>query len=272
MSRIYDALIQAGKRRDPRGAHSDDKAEPLSLWWRDLSLEWKATGTVAAVMLVFGLLLLIVAHQLMGRGLRSEIDQRTTVMTTNLGDAAAGHVIRKNILELSALLTKYARLEGAAYAFIEDSNGQIVAHSLRPFPPELKGAVTADERKQIYRRVVTLEGKTVYETSVPMLEGQLGAAHLGIWAEGVKTELNRTRLPFLGLITFLLLVAVIAAAFIVRSLLAPIAGPTDRVAQPSGDELKTAVENKAAGIKPQNWLRLSSERCANFLKDFLKTS
>jgi sensor histidine kinase regulating citrate/malate metabolism len=272
MSRIYDALIQAGKRRDLRRSDGDDKVEPLSLWWRDLSIEWKITGTVAAVMLVFGLLLLIIAHQLMGRGLQSEIDQRTVVMATNLSDAAAGHVIRKNILELSALLTKYARLEGAAYAFIEDSNGQIVAHSLRPLPPELQAAGTADERKQIYRRVVTLEGKTVYETSVPMLEGQLGAAHLGIWAEGVKTELNRTRLPFLGWVTFLLLVAVIVAAFIVRSLIAPIAGPTDIVAEASRDELKTAIENKAAGIKPHNWLRLSSERCANFFKDFLKTS
>ena len=251
MSKIYDALIQAGKKSGSRTAifrsGSHDRAKPLSLSWQGISLEWKIMGTVATVMLVFGFLLVIVANQLMGRALRTEIDQRALAIATNLSDGAAGHVIGKNILDLYALLTKYARLEGAAYAFIEDSHGQIVAHTLRPFPPELMETLTADQRKQASRRVVTLEGKTVYETRVPMLEGQLGAAHLGMWAEGVNTAISSARLSFRGPIALVLALAVIIAVFLVRLMIAPIRRLTGEATEVSAGEQKTPVENRAAG-------------------------
>jgi sensor histidine kinase regulating citrate/malate metabolism len=166
-------------------------------------------------------------------------------ITTNLSDAAAGPVIGKNILDLYALLTKYARLEGVAYAFIEDTNGQIVGHSMRPFPPELMRTLTPDERKQVGTRVVTLQGNTVYETRVPILEGQLGTAHLGIWAEGVKTEINTVLLRFVSLIVLVLLVTVALSVFLVRAIIAPISGRTDKT-DASAAELNTPVENRVA--------------------------
>ena len=140
---------------------------------------------MATVILVFGVLVVVIANQFMGRALRSENDQRALAIATNLSDAAAGPVMEKNILAIYVLVTKYARLNNAAYAFIEDGNGQVVAQSIKPFPSELNQTLTADARKEINRRTVTLEGKTAYETRVPILEGQLGAVHLGIWAEGV---------------------------------------------------------------------------------------
>jgi sensor histidine kinase regulating citrate/malate metabolism len=70
---------------------------------------------------------------------------------------------------------------------------------------------------------VTLQGKPVYETSVPILEGQLGAAHLGIWAEGVNTEINSARTPFFGWIILVLLISVAVSAFLARAMIAPVA-------------------------------------------------
>jgi sensor histidine kinase regulating citrate/malate metabolism len=251
MSKIYDALIQAGKKSEPGTAvfrsGSADKAGSLWLWWQSVSLEWKITGMVGAVILVFGIFLMILANQLMGRALRSEIDHRALAIATNLSDGAAGHVLGKNVLELYALLTKYARLEGAAYAFIEDSNGRIVAHTLRPFPPELMETLTPDQRKQAHRRVVTVEGKTVYETRVPILEGQLGAAHLGMWGDEVNAALRGARLPFLGLIALALSLAVIISVLVVRAAIAPIRGLTDMATQVSDEELATPVKNRIAG-------------------------
>jgi sensor histidine kinase regulating citrate/malate metabolism len=247
MSKIYDALIQAAKNSDSRaavlGSSTDQKVALPRLSSR---LAWKIIGAVAAVMLAFGILLIIIANQFLGRALRTEIDQRALAIATNLSDAAAGPVIGKNILDLYALLTKYARLQGVAYAFIEDTNGQIVGHSMRPFPSELMGTLTADERKQAGTRAVTLQGKTVYETRVPILEGQLGTAHLGIWAEGVKTEIDAVLLPFVGLIALVLLVAVALSVFLVRAFIAPIGGRTDKTTDVSAGELNAPVENRVA--------------------------
>lgn len=250
MSKIYDALLQAAKNSASRTvalrSSADQKVGSPSLSSRDISREWKIIGTVATVMLVFGLLLVILANQLIGRALRSEIDQRVLAITTNLSNAAAGPVLGKNILELYAVLTKYAQLEGVAYAFIEDTNGKIVAHSMRPFPAELTGTLTPDERKQVGTQVVMLHEKTVYETRVPILEGQLGAAHLGIWAEGVKTKIDAARLPIGGLIGFALLVAIALSVFLVRAVIGPTAGPTETANEGNAGELKTPIENRVA--------------------------
>lgn len=137
MSNVYDALTKAGKR--------NETIRLLSLSWQDISLEWKIMAAVGSLMLVFGLLFVAIVNQLMGRALRTQIDKRALVIATNLSDAAAGHVIGTNILELHALVTKYARLEGAAYAFIEDHKGKILAHSLGNFSP--RTSKTSDSRR-----------------------------------------------------------------------------------------------------------------------------
>jgi sensor histidine kinase regulating citrate/malate metabolism len=214
MSNVYDALIKAGKR--------NEAIRPLSLSWQNVSLEWKIMGTIGTMILVFGLFFVAIVNQLMVRALRTQIDQRALVIATNLSDAAAGHVIGRNILELHALVTKYARLEGSAYAFIEDHEGKILAHSLGTFSPELRKPLTLDERRQVERRVVRLQGKqgkTVYETRTPILEGQVGAAHVGIWEEGVETEIYSALFPIIGLIIIVLFAGVILSVFLARGII-----------------------------------------------------
>jgi sensor histidine kinase regulating citrate/malate metabolism len=211
MSNVYDALIKAGKR--------NETIRPLSLSWQNISLEWKIMGSIGSMILVFGLFFVAIVNQLMVRALRTQIDQRALVIATNLSDAAAGHVIGRNILELHALVTKYARLEGSAYAFIEDQEGKILAHSLGTFSPELRKPLTLDERRQVERRVVRLQGKTVYETRTPILEGQIGAAHVGIWEEGVETEIYSALLPIIGLIIIVLFAGVILSVFLARGII-----------------------------------------------------
>jgi hypothetical protein len=89
-----------------------------------IGLKWKITGAFVGVIALLGLLVVGIVNQLMGRALRTQIDQRAFVIATNLSDVAAGHVVGRNLLALHALLTKYALLEGVAYTFIEDAKGE----------------------------------------------------------------------------------------------------------------------------------------------------
>jgi sensor histidine kinase regulating citrate/malate metabolism len=249
MSKVYDALVKAEKIYDAliKTRERDETIRPLSLSWRDIDLEWKIMGTIASVMLVFALLFLAIVNQLMGRALRNQIDQRALIVATNLSDAAAGHVIGRNALELHALVTKYARLQGAAYAFIEDSKGQVVAHSLGTFPPELRETLATDERKQVNRRVLKLRGKPVYETRTPILEGQAGAAHVGTWGEGIETEIYSALLPIVALISIVLLGVIILSVFLARWIIQTIRPLTDMAGKMSTGDLETTFENRVTG-------------------------
>jgi sensor histidine kinase regulating citrate/malate metabolism len=251
MSKIYDALIKAEKITRSRMASSRrprNNISSLSLRLEDFKLEWKVMGTIASTTLVFGLLFVAIVNQLMGRALRAQIDKRALIMATNLSDAAAGHVMARNTLELHVLVTKYARLDGSAYAFIEDSKGQIVAHSLGTFPEELRETLTIDDRRQVNRRIVRLQGsqeKTVYETRTPILEGQVGAAHIGIWGESVATEIYSALLPIAGLITILFLAGVIVCIFLARGIIRRIRWLADIADKINMGDLETAVEIEA---------------------------
>jgi histidine kinase len=156
-------------------------------------------------------------------------------------------VAGRNVLELHALLTKFARLDGVAYAFIEDPNGQILAHSLRPFPATFQKTLTTDERKQVSRRLINSEGRNVHEFRTPILEGQLGTAHLGLWEKDVETEINGVLLPVIGAIFLLILVSLILAILLVRMIARPISRLTDLANGVSADNLESAVENRVIG-------------------------
>jgi HAMP domain-containing protein len=142
-------------------------------------------------------------------------------------------------------VTKYARLSGAAYAFIADTKGQIVAHSLEAFPPELRETLTTGDRAQISRRLVRLkgnDGKTAYETRAPILEGQLGTAHVGLWEETVATEIYDPLRPIVGLIAILFLSGVILLVFLAREIVRPIRGLADAASKMSTGDLETPLE------------------------------
>jgi sensor histidine kinase regulating citrate/malate metabolism len=245
MSRIYDALIKAGKKPDSKPLlaqrRDDDRARSLRVAWQGVSLDRKIIGAVAGVLLISGLLLVVIVHQVLSRALHAQIDQNGLIVATNLSDAAAGYVAGKNVLELHALITKYARLDGVAYAFIEDPNGRVLAYSPGPIPGGLQSALTTDERKQFTRRIVNSGGGTVYEFRTPILEGQLGTAHLGLREEAVQTQIDRVRLPVIGVIGLLFLVSLIFALLLVRMIARPIAGPD------GAESLESPLDSRAIG-------------------------
>ncbi len=205
MSSVYDALIKAGKRNETISA--------LSLSWQGIGLEWKI------MVLALGLLFVVIVNQLIGRVLRTQMDESAVVIATNLSDAAAGYLASKDVLPLKTTVTKYARLNRVAYAFIRDREGKVIAHSLATLSPELQEELTSDQRRQVSRRELTLQGKTVYETREPILEGQLGTAHIGIWADAVEREIDQALFMFLWPITLGLLTAVIIVVILARPLI-----------------------------------------------------
>ena len=161
------------------------------------SLRWKITYTFSGLILLLGLLVTGIVYHFTNNALQKQVDLRAAAIAANLADAATGLVSRKSTLELDALIAKYDRLEGVAYAFVQDPKGEILASSVRPFPPELKDGGPSSIALS---RTTSLREKTVYETRSPLLDGQLGSARVGLWADAVHDDMRSTLLPIVGLI------------------------------------------------------------------------
>jgi HAMP domain-containing protein len=188
----------------------------------NFSLTGKVTTGLVSVITLLGLLIIGVVYQFTSGALRDQFDQRALAIATNLSDAAVAHVVRKNVLELAGLVRNYALLQGVEYAFIEDGKGEIIAHTLVTFPPELKETVSAQARLHPQSRALRFGGKIVYETSVPILGGQVGAAHLGIRGDFVEGEIRRTLFPMIVVIAVILLTGIVISAVLVGLMTRPI--------------------------------------------------
>jgi HAMP domain-containing protein len=208
---------------------------------RRIGLRSKIGGTFSAVMLILGALAIAGVYQLTNNILRDQLDKRALIMATNLSDAAAGHIAARNLLALHALARKYTLFDDVAYAFIEDGKREIVAHTLGNLPAELRQGLAGGEQRQAYRRELSLQGKTVYETSVPVLEGQAGTVHVGIWADAVENEIQGAVLRLIGIIALVPLVGALLSFLLAHWIVRPIVGLTKIADQVTMGDLETSV-------------------------------
>jgi HAMP domain-containing protein len=183
---------------------------------------WKLTIGLAALITLLGLFIISVVYQLTSGALRDQLDQRAVAIATNLSDAASANVVRRNVLELYGLVRKYALLDGVEYAFIEDAKGEVIAHTLGTFPPELKETVSPEARLHTQRRELKLDGKMVYETSVPILGGQVGNTHLGMRGDFVDREIQRAVLPIVEILAGIFIGAILVCSGLVAIMTRPI--------------------------------------------------
>jgi HAMP domain-containing protein len=197
---------------------SSKLAKPVGIEWKRGGLRWKISTTFSGLILVLGLLVIGIVYYFTASALQKQVDLRSTAIATNLADAAAGLVSRKGTLELDALIAKYGRLDGVAYAFIQDPKGEILASSMQPFPGELKDSGGSS----LSNRVTRLRGNNVYETRAPLLDGQLGVVRVGLWAETVQDDVRATLLPIIGLIVGCLVLGIALSIMLASKTIRPI--------------------------------------------------
>ncbi len=234
---------------------------------RRVSLKWKIGGTFAAVMLILGMVVVAAVYQLTKNALQDQFDQRVLIITNNLSDAAAGHMVGKNLLALNALASKYTLLDGVAYAFIEDAKGEIVAPPSGSFPPELREGLPAAAQRQVYRRELSFGGKTVYETAVPVLDGQVGSVHVGFWADAVEKESQRVLLPLIGIIAIAPFVGALLSFLLAHWIVRPIVGLREIADKVTMGDLETSVSGRCVKSRDEiGDLARSLERMRSSLK------
>jgi HAMP domain-containing protein len=198
-------------------------AKATTVGRRKMGLKWKIGAASGGTVLAMGVIVLGIVYFLTESALRKQVDFRSSAIATNLSDAAAPYISRRSVLELDALVAKYGRLEGVAYAFIQDGKGEVIASSTQPFPVELKNSLNNNvQERTATSRSLTLRGRPVYETRAPVLEGQLGAVRVGLWDDTIQQDVRKTLLPIILVTAICLGVAAILAVVIASSVVKPI--------------------------------------------------
>jgi HAMP domain-containing protein len=67
-----------------------------------------------------------------------------------------------------------------------------------------------------------LRGKEIYETRTAVLDGQLGTARVGLWAQTVNDDMRATLLPIVGLIVGCLALSIVLSVMLASKTIRPI--------------------------------------------------
>jgi len=207
-----------------------------------IGLRWKVAGLFSGVMLILCTLMVAAVYHLTQKTLREQFEKRALAIATNLSDASAGHIVGKNLLELNTLLQKYTFLDGLAYAFVQDSEGAIVAHTLGTFPPGLRQGLPVGRQRVATQRELSLQEKPIYETSVPVLDGQVGTIHVGFWGDAMEKEIQSALLPLMGIIAIVPIVGAMLSFLMAHWIVRPISRLTEVAERITKGDLQTSEE------------------------------
>ena len=161
--------------------------------WQRGGLRWKISVTFGGLILVLGLMVIGIVYHFTGSALQKQVDLRSAAIATNLADAAASLVSKKNTLELDAMIAKYGRLDGVAYALVQDPKGEILASSMQPFPTELKDSTSDTATASL--SAPTTRGRRRWITSRPTdSAAAAGSTILSISFSRAATPTSRGRI------------------------------------------------------------------------------
>jgi len=216
---------------------------------RRFGLKWKIGGIYTLAMFLLGICVIAAVYELTGSTLRDQLDRRSLAIARNFSDAAAGYVAGRNTLALNALAGKYTLNDGVAYAYVEDGRGEILAQTFGRVPEDLQSATVS--MTEIGRREWRWNGKAIYETSVPVLEGQMGKVHVGFWADDLDAEIQRALVPIIAAVAIVPFVGALLSFLLAHWLVQPIVGLTRIADKVTMGDLETSVGGNCVSARDE---------------------
>jgi HAMP domain-containing protein len=189
-------------------------ATPPTKPWR-FTLAGKLTGAFATLALIFGVSASIISYTRLAPTLETEMKRRADLSVIGLSELAKQYGKETGEVELRQAVDGYESDESIAYVYIEDPQGQIVAHTPRELPTFLLRDFPRTAERALGGVDVIYRGLRVYEVAARVDGAQPGYVHLAIWRHAVEAETRRVVTSILVSILLSLTVAVAFCAWAV---------------------------------------------------------
>jgi two-component system, cell cycle sensor histidine kinase and response regulator CckA len=135
------------------------------------------------------------------------------------------------------------------------------------FPDELREARPVGGQREAYRRKLSLQGKAVYETGFPVLDGQVGRVHVGFWEDALEGEIQSALMRLIGIIAVLPVAGTLLSFLVAHWIVRPIIGLTEVADKVTRGDLELSVSTECVTLRDEiGDLARSLERMRSSLK------
>ncbi|GAB7023784.1 ATP-binding protein [Salidesulfovibrio brasiliensis] len=206
-----------------------------SAWKRfdQASLKNKLVFSMLVGVMFISVAIAFIARWILVSSLTRELEMRGSAIAHSIAERGGGYILDRDHPRLLALIFDEARLHErrrlVSYIFIEDLEGDIVAHTLtQPLPESLTvnsvpdGAVRSVE-------IVSFFGNPAIDIAVPIKEGlyRIGTVHVGLSKSHIDNLISKLRVAFLGFISGIVLIAVYLSNRLSHYITRPISNLTE---------------------------------------------
>ncbi len=189
----------------------------------------KILGIVLGLVLALGLGVTVQVRATLTQTMDVQLQEQSVSVARDLAARSTDLLLINDLYALQQLLTEtQANNANVRYAFVTDTNGHIVAHTFGAgFPADLlaQNAVAAGDHHNT--TVITTDEGSIWDTAVPIFEGQAGVARVGLSETRVRQAVDSVTSQLL-LTTLLVSVIGITAA---AALTFVVTRPLQRLAQ-----------------------------------------
>jgi HAMP domain-containing protein len=187
-----DAQLQAARQAAPRISvqASELTTAPVKpvTESRRYPMVVKLTVGFGAIGMLFGVAACLIALAYFGRFIEKEVKNRAEAMALGLSDVASRQIGSKDLRVLNTAVDSAVLIGAVAFAYIEDSSGEMIAFAPRDLPRFLNRDFPRSAERALNGTETQYRDAEVYEVAKRVGAGKSGYVHLGIWRDAIGAD------------------------------------------------------------------------------------
>lgn len=189
-----------------------------------VSIRTKILGLAVGLVLLAGISNTLLTRRVLIDNMEAQLHDQSISVARDLAARAAEPILLNNLLALQDLLFEtQSNYPSFRYAFIVDPQGQILVHTFNSgFPLDLVKVNTVGSDQHHHTLLLATNEGTVYDTAVPILNGKLGTARVGLSTAPVQNALVRVTLQSILATLIILVLGFLVASLLTHILTRPI--------------------------------------------------
>jgi len=180
--------------------------------------------SMLATTLVFALGMVLFAETVVYDKLHEKYQKKSAVLVERIAADCVSPVITGRYFEITMLLQDIRKMDAdVAYAFVVNQDGRALAHTFaKGAPRELLQANPVAPTQQFSDTMVLTDKGPVHDIAVPLMQGQLGAVHVGFYDAAIRKDIRTIVLLIVLFSAFMLLAGIAASIALSRALTMPL--------------------------------------------------
>ena len=159
----------------------------------------------------------------------AQLEEQSVSISRDLAARSTDPILLNDLLRLHDLLGEtIANNPNVRYAFLVDARGQVIANSFEGgFPPGLLTLNSVQPNEHHHTVLIQTDDGLVWDTAVPILDGKIGTARIGLSDASMRAAVSTLTAQFLLMIVLVSAIGILVAVFLTWILTRPILSLVD---------------------------------------------